>query len=162
MATRASLTGHLVLSTLHTNSAIEALSRLQDMGIEPFLVSSSLVGIVAQRLVRRVCRDCGQHEPANEREKKIFASRGLEIETVRRGKGCGSCNKTGYRGRIAIHEILPIDNHIRQLILKSSSTAEVREYAKKSGMKFLIDDGLMKVQEGLTTTEEVLRVAVSE
>ena len=160
VATRASLTGHLVLSTLHTNSAIEALSRLNDMGIEPFLVSSSIVGIVAQRLVRRVCRDCGQVVPANEREKEIFANRGLTIETVRRGQGCGSCNNTGYRGRIAIHEILTIDEEIRQLILSKSPMSQIRNHARENGMKFLVDDGLLKVKEGLTTTEEVLRVAV--
>ena len=160
VATRASLTGHLVLSTLHTNSAVEARSRLDDMGIEPFLISSSIIGIVAQRLVRRVCRDCGQEVPANEREKEIFASRGLRIETVRRGQGCGSCNNTGYRGRIAIHEILTIDEDIRRLILSKSSTVEIRNLARQNGMKFLVDDGLLKVKEGLTTTEEVLRVAV--
>lgn len=160
VATRASLTGHLVLSTLHTNSAIEALSRLRDMGIEPFLISSSIVGIVAQRLVRRVCRDCGHEVPANEREKEIFASRGLAIETLFRGEGCGSCNNTGYRGRIAIHEVLTINEEIRQLILRKSSTADIRNLARQGGMKFLVDDGLLKVKEGLTTTEEVLRVTV--
>ena len=103
VAIRASLTGHLVLSTLHTNSAVEGLSRLMDMGIEPFLISSSLLGIVAQRLIRIVCRDCAAEVPATEREKEIFASRGLSIETIRRGRGCPSCNKSGYRGRTAIH-----------------------------------------------------------
>lgn len=162
VATRASLTGHLVLSTLHTNSSIEALSRLVDMGIEPFLISSSILGVVAQRLVRRVCRDCGQTVPATEREQQIFSSRGLTIETVRRGRGCPSCNMTGYRGRMAIHEVLPIDETIRHLILKTASTTEIRDYVRKKGMEFLIDDGLKKVKEGVTTTEEILRVAVLE
>ena len=162
VATRASLTGHLVLSTLHTNSAIEALSRLSDMGIEPFLISSSIVGVVAQRLVRQVCRDCGREVPANEREKEIFASRGLTIETVRRGTGCTSCNNTGYRGRIAIHEILTMDDDIRKLILKELSISDIRDLVREKGMKFLVDDGLLKVQKGLTTTEEVLRVAVMD
>lgn len=162
VATRASLTGHLVLSTLHTNSSIEALSRLVDMGIEPFLISSSILGVVAQRLVRRVCRDCGQTVPATEREQQIFSNRGLTIETVRRGRGCPSCNMTGYRGRMAIHEVLPIDETIRHLILKTASTTEIRDYVRKKGMEFLIDDGLKKVKEGVTTTEEILRVAVLE
>ncbi len=162
VATRASLTGHLVLSTLHTNSSIEALSRLVDMGIEPFLISSSVLGVVAQRLVRRVCRDCGQTVPATEREQQIFSNRGLTIETVRRGRGCPSCNMTGYRGRMAIHEVLPIDETIRHLILKTASTTEIRDYVRKKGMEFLIDDGLKKVKEGVTTTEEILRVAVLE
>lgn len=162
VATRASLTGHLVLSTLHTNSSIEALSRLVDMGIEPFLISSSILGVVAQRLVRRVCRDCGQTVPATEREQQIFSNRGLTIETVRRGRGCPSCNMTGYRGRMAIHEVLPIDKTIRHLILKTASTTEIRDYVRKKGMEFLIDDGLKKVKEGVTTTEEILRVAVLE
>ncbi|WAA12844.1 GspE/PulE family protein [Fervidibacillus halotolerans] len=159
VAMRASLTGHLVLSTLHTNSAVEAISRLQDMGIEPFLISSSVIGVVAQRLVRKVCRDCQETVPATEREKQIFASRGLTIDTVKRGRGCPSCNMTGYRGRTAIHEILPVDDTIRKLILNSASTTEIRDYVRKIRMKFLIDDGLMKVKQGLTTTEEILRVA---
>lgn len=162
VAIRASLTGHLVLSTLHTNSAVEGLSRLMDMGIEPFLISSSLLGIVAQRLIRIVCRDCAAEVPATEREKEIFASRGLSIETIRRGRGCPSCNKSGYRGRTAIHEVLYIDETIRQTVLNMSSTVKIRRYVREKGMEFLIDDGLKKVQRGLTTTEEVLRVAVLE
>ena len=162
VAIRASLTGHLVLSTLHTNSAVEGLSRLMDMGIEPFLISSSLLGIVAQRLIRIVCRDCAAEVPATEREKDIFASRGLSIETIRRGRGCPSCNKSGYRGRTAIHEVLYIDETIRQTVLNMSSTVKIRRYVREKGMEFLIDDGLKKVQRGLTTTEEVLRVAVLE
>lgn len=160
VATRASLTGHLVLSTLHTNSAIESLSRLKDMGIEPFLISSSVACIVAQRLVRRVCRDCAETVPATEREKEIFANRGLTIETVRRGRGCAGCNQTGYRGRIAIHELLLVDEQIRQFILQNTASIDILRYVKEQGMKFLIDDGLAKVKEGLTTTEEVFRIAV--
>ena len=159
IAVRASLTGHLVLSTLHTNSAVAALTRLIDMGVEPFLISSSLSGVVAQRLVRRVCRDCQRIEAPTEREKEIFAEANIDITQVKRGRGCGSCNNTGYRGRIAIHEVLTIDDEIRQLIMQSASAAKIRNYVRKEGMKFLLDDGLRKVKEGLTTTEEVLRVA---
>ncbi|WP_370452614.1 GspE/PulE family protein [Lysinibacillus sp. SGAir0095] len=162
IATRASLTGHLVLSTLHTNSAVESISRLHDMGIEPFLVSSSLVGVVAQRLVRRVCRDCGKTVPANEREKEIFAEVGMTVKTVNRGRGCPACNHTGYRGRIAIHEILPIDRTIKDFILQRTSVSLIRNYMKEAGYQTLVEDGLQKVLDGLTTTEEVLHVATVE
>lgn len=159
IATRASLTGHLVLSTLHTNSAVAALTRLTDMGIEPFLIASSLSGVVGQRLVRRVCRDCEETMEPTEREQEIFAQSEISVDNVKKGKGCGSCNNTGYRGRIAIHEILVVDDEIRKLIMTSSSASEIRNYVKEKGMLFLIDDGLLKVKEGLTTTEEVLRVS---
>ena len=162
IATRASLTGHLVLSTLHTNSAVESISRLNDMGIEPFLISSSLIGSMAQRLVRRVCRDCGETVPANEREKEIFAQNGFDVTTVRRGRGCPACNQTGYRGRLAIHEILPIDRTLKDLILTRASGNVIRDYMKQEGYYSLLQDGLIKVLEGMTTTEEVLRVAMTE
>lgn len=161
IAIRASLTGHLVLSTLHTNSAVAAVTRLIDMGIEPFLISSSLTGVVAQRLVRKVCRDCVETVEATPREKEIFATHGLTIDTVKRGKGCLSCGNTGYRGRIAIHEVLAIDDNIRKLIMKSASASEIRRYVETLDFAFLIKDGLLKVAEGLTTTEEVLRVATA-
>lgn len=159
IAVRASLTGHLVLSTLHTNSAVESISRLKDMGIEPFLISSSLIGIMAQRLVRRVCRDCARTQPATEREKEIFENSGLQIEKVQRGRGCAACNNTGYRGRLAIHEILPIDRVIKDHILQNSNISSIRDYMKQQGYPSLVEDGLQKVLDGFTTTEEVLRVA---
>ncbi|MBU8905051.1 GspE/PulE family protein [Desertibacillus haloalkaliphilus] len=162
IAVRASLTGHLVLSTLHTNDSIATITRLIDMGIEPFLVASSLAGVVSQRLVRRVCRDCTEPEQATEREKEIFKKRGLTINTVNRAKGCPSCNMTGYRGRIAIHEVLRIDDEIRAMIMNNEPIAAIRRYALKNGTIFLIDDGLIKVKQGITTTEEILRVSLAE
>ncbi|WP_191963908.1 MULTISPECIES: ATPase, T2SS/T4P/T4SS family [unclassified Psychrobacillus] len=159
IAVRASLTGHLVLSTLHTNSAVESVSRLKDMGVEPFLLSSSLVGIVAQRLVRKICRDCGEMKAPNEREKEIFAERGIQIEQIRKGRGCPACNQTGYRGRLAIHEVLVVDEFVKGLILTSKSPSLIKEHMKKTGFSSLLEDGLLKVKNGLTTTEEVLRVA---
>ncbi|MGE7908897.1 GspE/PulE family protein [Lysinibacillus xylanilyticus] len=160
IAVRASLTGHLVLSTLHTNSAVESISRLQDMGVEPFLLSSSLVGIMAQRLVRRICRDCGENYTFTNRELEIMRSNGIEgITHGRRGRGCPSCNQTGYRGRMAIHEILPIDRNIKEMILNRSSESVIRDYMKQKGYYTLLVDGLLKVAEGQTTTSEVLRVA---
>ena len=162
IAIRASLTGHLVLSTLHTNSAVESISRLKDMGIEPFLISSSLVGVMAQRLVRHVCRDCKQTVAATEREKEIFAENGFKVATVTRGRGCPSCSNTGYRGRLAIHELLPIDRQLKEYIINSRNVGEISKYMKQKGYYTLLQDGLQKVLEGVTTTEEVLRVATVE
>lgn len=159
IAIRASLTGHLVLSTLHTNSATAALTRLIDMGIEPFLISSSLTGVVAQRLVRKVCRDCAKSQAPSSREIEIMRKANIEIETIQRGTGCSSCGMTGYRGRLAIHEVLPIDDYIKELIMKASSFMEIQHYVQESGMRFLLEDGLANVAQGLTTTEEVFRVA---
>ena len=162
IAVRASLTGHLVLSTLHTNSAVESVSRLKDMGVESFLLSSSLVGIVAQRLVRKVCRDCGEATIPNEREKEIFAEHGIIIEEVRKGRGCPACNHTGYRGRLAIHEVLVVDDFVKDIILTSKGPSLLRDYMKKTGFSSLLEDGLLKVKAGITTTEEVLRVATAD
>ncbi|MEQ6355018.1 GspE/PulE family protein [Lysinibacillus sp. M3] len=160
IAVRASLTGHLVLSTLHTNSAVESISRLKDMGIEPFLLSSSLVGIMAQRLVRRICRDCGEDYIFTKHELEILHKNGIDgVTHGRRGRGCPSCNQTGYRGRMAIHEILPIDRNIKEMILSRSSDSAMRDYMKQEGYYTLLVDGLLKVVEGQTTTSEVLRVA---
>ncbi|XJZ26378.1 GspE/PulE family protein [Bacillota bacterium Lsc_1132] len=162
VAIRASLTGHLVLSTLHTNDSLGTVTRLLDMGVEPFLLASSLSGIVAQRLVRKVCRDCMEvHEPSK-REVEIFAKRGIKIEKVTRGKGCSSCNMTGYKGRIALHEVLVINEEMRRVIMNGESFQKMRELAIKNKTIFLLDDGLLKVKQGLTTTEEVLRVAILE
>lgn len=162
IAIRASLTGHLVLSTLHTNSAVAALTRLIDMGVEPFLITSSLSGVIAQRLVRRVCRDCGQSVEPTAREKEIFEQANIPVTTIRRGTGCASCNDTGYRGRMAIHEMMRIDDTVRDMVMNNASASEITRYVKAQGMLFLLDDGLKKVQEGLTTTEEILRVAMME
>ncbi|WP_153123062.1 GspE/PulE family protein [Peribacillus tepidiphilus] len=162
VAIRAALTGHLVLSTIHTNDSLGTVTRLIDMGVEPFLVASALSGVVAQRLVRRVCRDCAVQEAPTKREIEIFARRGMKIERIHRGKGCSSCNMTGYKGRIAIHEILVINDEMRRVIMDNESLTRLRELAIKHKTIFLIDDGLLKVKQGLTTTEEVLRVAVLE
>lgn len=162
IAIRASLTGHLVLSTIHTNDSLSTVTRLLDMGVEQFLVASSISGIVAQRLVRKVCRDCaGQQEPTK-REIEIFAKRGMKIDRVVRGRGCASCNMTGYKGRIAIHEVLVINDEMRRVIMNNESFSKLRELAYKNKTIFLIDDGLLKVKQGITTTEEVLRVAIAE
>lgn len=162
IAIRTSLTGHLVLSTLHTNSSVEALTRLGDMGVEPFLISSSLSGVIAQRLIRRICRDCTEVVEASVNEKEIFGRSRMTIDTVKRGRGCPNCNETGYRGRLAIHEVLPVDDKIRAMINKQSGTNEIRNFLTDKGMYFLLEDGLVKVKQGLTTVEEVLRVASAD
>ncbi|WP_409293400.1 GspE/PulE family protein [Peribacillus sp. SCS-37] len=162
IAIRASLTGHLVLSTIHTNDSISTITRLMDMGVEPFLLASSLSGIVAQRLVRRVCRDCAGEQAPSRREIEIFARRGMKIEKITRGKGCASCNMTGYKGRLAIHEILVLNDDMKRLIMNGEAFTGLRDLAVKSKTVFLIDDGLLKVKQGYTTTEEVLRVAMPE
>jgi type IV pilus assembly protein PilB len=162
VAIRASLTGHLVLSTLHTNDSIGTITRLLDMGVEPFLVASSLSGIVAQRLVRKVCRDCKQEQVPTKMELEIFSKRGITIEKIVRGKGCSSCNMTGYKGRIALHEVLIINDDIRRSIMNEEPIQNLRDIAIDNQTIFLIDDGLLKVKQGLTTTEEVLKVAYLE
>ncbi len=162
IAIRSSLTGHLVLSTLHTNNAIDSISRLTDMGVESYLLSSSLIGVMAQRLVRRICRDCAESREPYEHETKMFTQYALKISAITTGRGCPSCNQTGYRGRLAIHEILPIDDTIKAQIMSHSSPTEIREYARSQGFKTLLEDGLGKVVDGLTTMEEVLRVATSD
>ena len=162
VAIRASLTGHLVLSTIHTNDSLGTITRLIDMGVEPFLVASSLSGIMAQRLVRKVCRDCAEKHDPSKPEMEIFAKRGMKIESISRGRGCTSCNMTGYKGRIALQEILVINDEMRKLIMNGEPLNKLREVAVKYKTIFLMDDGLLKVKQGLTTTEEILRVAVLE
>ncbi|MCC5890932.1 MAG: type II/IV secretion system protein, partial [Alkalibacterium sp.] len=156
---RASLTGHLVFSTLHTNSAIEAIPRLFDMGIEPYLVVSSLSGVMAQRLVKTVCKDCAYKRTASPIEKDIFSRRNQSIEEVTIGRGCDRCRDTGYRGRMAIHELIVIDDEIKQLMMNQATMQEIKQHIKNKGIRFLIDDGLEKIRQGKTTLDEVLRVA---
>ena len=161
IAIRASLTGHLVFSTLHTNSAIDTMPRLIDMGIEPYLVVSSLSGIVAQRLVRKICRDCLTEREATEMEQEIFSENSVEIDHLYYGKGCGSCHQQGYRGRLAVQEVLVVDDKIKEMLLQNKSIAEIRNYVKEQGTAFLLQDGLEKVKTGFTTMEEIMQVSIS-
>ena len=165
IATHAALTGHLVFSTLHTNDAAGAVSRLIDLGVEPFLISSSLSGILAQRLVRKICADCKEeYVPSADAIKGLGPQFSVEKEKVKfyRGKGCGHCSKSGYKGRIGIFELLVPDEKIRNLIVSKSSMEELRKQAKVSGMTSLKEDGIRKALEGATTIEEVLRVTEDE
>jgi general secretion pathway protein E len=153
IAIQASLTGHLVLSTLHTNDAASAITRLADMGVEPFLVASSLIGVLAQRLVRVVCPHCkGPYGPTPEEAKYTSA------QVLFRGKGCDKCNGKGYQGRMGIFELLIIEDEIRQLITQLTDSQEIKNLATSKGMKILQTDGFEKAALGETTVEEVLRV----
>jgi type IV pilus assembly protein PilB len=160
---RAALTGHLVFTTLHTNDCPSTVARLLDMGIQPFLLSSSLLVILAQRLGRRICKECRQPIDANEDDLIPYGHvpTGIGKTQFYKGKGCQVCNFTGMKGRVAIYEVMPISEELRDMILKNASTAELREMAQKQGMKTLRQSGLMKVLEGTTTVEEVLRVTLS-
>jgi len=159
IAIRASLTGHLVLATLHTNDAPSAFTRLIDMGVESFLVASAVIGVVAQRLVRKVCDRCRISYKAQDFEKGIFLSNGLPApEILYKGEGCDACNGTGYRGRTVIAEIVSVDDDIRQLVNKRADASEIRKTAERKGMIPLIVDGLKKASNGITTLSEVLRV----
>jgi len=159
-AIQASLTGHLVLSTLHTNDATSSITRLVDMGVEPFLVSASLTGVLAQRLARKICPSCKEpyKPPAEALARLGFDSEKHKDVTFYRGKGCDACRYTGYSKRIGIFELMTINSEIRDLIVKRAPLSEVRAAARAAGMKSLKEDGLSKVLEGITTIEEVMRV----
>ena len=163
IAIRAALTGHLVLTTVHTNDCPSTVARLLDMGIPPFLISSALLLIVAQRLARRVCRDCHEEYQADEESLLPYGHvpQGLGTVTFRRGKGCQTCSFTGMKGRVAIYEVMPVSQELRDLILRNAPTAEIREVAQSQGMRSLRQNALHKVLEGVTTVEEVLRVTLA-
>ena len=161
IAIQAALTGHLVFSTLHTNDSFGAMTRLLDMGIEPFLVSSSVVAVMAQRLVRRVCGACREpYQPSREEleELSIAPQRLIGRTVYKPGQGCNQCKRTGYRGRTGIHELLVVDDEIRGLVMKNADAASIRRAATARGMNTLREDGADKVLDGATTIEEVLRV----
>lgn len=162
MAIQAALTGHMVFSTLHTNDAASAVTRLLDLGIEPYLVSSSLVGVLAQRLVRHVCQTCA--EPYEPRQAELDAlahePTSEELAGYRKGVGCDACRGTGYHGRVGCFELLTVDDSIRSLVHERAAASSLNAAAKQAGMHALADDGLVKVSQGLTTLDEVMRVSV--
>ena len=157
ISVQASLTGHLVLSTLHTNSAVGAVTRLRDMGVEPFLLSSSILGVLAQRLVRRLCPKCKAPHPASVSEKVILGKADNEEAIIYRPTGCNNCNHTGYRGRTGIHELLVVNEVVRELIHTGAGEQAIEREIRKTSQS-IRDDGLQKVLSGLTTLEEILRV----
>ncbi len=160
IAVKASLTGHLVLSTIHTNSAVKTITRLVDMGVDAFLVASSLSGVVAQRLVRVVCPHCSVEEEPTVDEKAIFKRHGADIKKVRRARGCDICNQKGYKGRTAVFEILDVNDTIVRMVSNHAHEYEILEQARKDGTKLLIEAGLDKVKNGITTVEEVMRISL--
>ncbi len=157
IAVQASLTGHLVLATLHTNDALGAVTRLADMGVEPYLLATSLIGVLGQRLVRRLCPACKRPEPADATERAALA--GHAVDQVMHAVGCPECNQTGYRGRTGVYELFTLSDAARRLIHDGASEAALREIAGGSGWISLYDDGLRWVAAGETTLEEVMRVA---
>src|SRR6266566_1849273 len=162
---RAALTGHLVFSTLHTNDSPSTIARLIDMGVPPFLVASSLLLVLAQRLGRKICKDCKEPYEVDEESLLPYGHvlTGVGRTQVYKGRGCTTCNFTGMKGRVAIYEIMPVTQELRDMIIKGASTAELRGMAQSQGMKTLRQAGLLKVLfDGVTTVEEVLRVTVAE
>ena len=162
IAIQSALTGNLVLSTLHTNDAASGITRLMDMGIEDYLLTSTVNGILAQRLVRRLCPQCRESHPVLPEIEQELGLRQYQPEGEMRlwhAKGCSACNNSGYKGRSAIHEVLIMDDPLRRLILKHEDAGVLQEQARKGGMRTMYEDGLMKALKGVTTLEEVLRVA---
>ncbi len=157
IAVQASLTGHLVMSTLHTNTAVGAITRMRDMGIEPFLISSSLLGVLAQRLVRTLCNDCKQPYEADAATKQLFGLAESEPLTLHKAVGCERCNQKGYRGRTGIHELLMVDDKVQSLIHDEAGEQAI-EKAVRSHTPSIRDDGFHKVRLGVTSLEEVMRV----
>jgi type IV pilus assembly protein PilB len=154
---RAAVTGHLVLSTLHTNDAASTIVRLVDIGAEPYMLSSALVGVVAQRLMRKVCPYCSKIEPLTERQIEFV---GHDIPTARKAVGCGQCHGSGYLGRTAIHEVLVVDKHMRKLITAGAEAEDMKQYAiKEQKMTTLKQAAISLVEQGITTFEELERVA---
>ena len=162
IAIEAALTGHLVISTLHTNDAPGAVARLLDMGIESFMIASSVVGVMAQRLLRTVCAKCKeQYVPPRDAIKRL----GMNLDvldkgevTFYRGRGCDNCKGTGYKGRTGVYELMPVTDKVRELILARASSYAIREAAIEAGMRTLKDDAMEKILLGITTLEESLRV----
>lgn len=161
IASQAALTGHLVMSTMHTNNALQAVTRLVEIGVEPFLVAPSIIGVSAQRLVRRLCTACREEHPMSpDRVKRYFGDIGNRTVELWRGHGCANCNGTGFVGRVAIHEIFLLTESVRRLIAQNASILDIETLAREHGFKPMLYDGLKKAMRGLTTIEEVEQACV--
>jgi len=164
IAVQASLTGHLVLSTLHTNDAPSSIIRLIDLGLEAFLLTATIEGIVAQRLVRTICSKCKERYEPTEEELMELNLRPSDVKgrEFSRGRGCSNCNNSGYRGRMALYEIMKMDDELREMVMRESSTSALRENARGKGMRTLRESGLLAIYEGMTTIDEVVRETIVE
>ncbi len=158
VAVQAALTGHLVLSTLHTNDAPSSITRLVNIGLEPFLVGAAVNAVLAQRLIRRLCANCKQMEAPSEEMKDFLAMHAFDADEMWVAKGCDKCRKTGYSGRVGIYELLVVDDQLRDIIARNPNVAEFRRLCIERGMVSLRADGMSKVARGMTTVQEVLRV----
>ncbi len=158
IAIESALTGHLVFSTLHTNDAAGAVTRLQDMGIDTYLISSSLMAVMAQRLVRKVCIHCAEEQPLTQEEADLLGISRRDCPTIRRGRGCDRCASTGYRGRLGLYELLHVSDPVRHVISTGGDANAIREEAIRQGMRTLRNDALSKLYNGITTPEEIVRV----
>jgi type IV pilus assembly protein PilB len=162
IAIKAALTGHLVLSTVHTNDAPSTINRLLNMGVEPFLVASSMNIVLAQRLARLICPNCKEPVEVTPQALRDLGTTNGEAFTCYRGVGCQNCAGTGYRGRIALYEVMPVWEELREQVLAGGSASDLKRCAVAKGMKTLRQSGLTKVREGLTTVEEVMRVTMAD
>jgi type II secretory ATPase GspE/PulE/Tfp pilus assembly ATPase PilB-like protein len=158
IAVQAAMTGHLVFSTLHTNDAASALVRMADLGVESYMVAAAVEAVLAQRLVRRICAECRVRYRPDPAAAALLAGRPMGDLVLERGRGCAACRDTGFRGRIGIFELLTMTDELRRELLSTSSLPTLRQIAREQGMRGLREDGWLKVQAGLTTVEEVLRV----
>jgi len=160
-AVQASLTGHLVLSTLHTNDAPSSVTRLINIGVEPYLIASAVNAILAQRLVRRICQKCKEPYVPSEEMKEFLTLQGFDPSQLFHGRGCDHCRKTGYTGRLGIYELLVMDDGLRDMVTRNPNVQELRRLCRERGLVTLRADGFKKVTEGMTTIDEILRVTES-
>ena len=157
VAIEAALSGHLVLSTLHTNDAPSTIMRLIDMGIEPFLVNAAVSGVLAQRLARKICNNCKHQVSPNQEEQNVLQKLGLSLDTLYKGSGCVECLNLGYKGRTGIFELLVMNNALRSSVMQRPLYDDLHEHACKSGMQTLLQDGEQKLREGIISLEELVR-----
>jgi len=158
LAVQAALTGHLVRSTLHTNDAPGSVTRLINIGVEPYLIAAAVNAILAQRLVRKICQHCKEPFTPSEEMKEFLTLQGFPDQTTYYGKGCDKCRKTGYAGRLGIYELLVMDDHLRDMVTRNPDVNQLRKLCRERGLVTLREDGLAKVMKGLTTVDEILRV----